>query len=129
EHSPTAQAARGMPAADLDASTVGPLAEGLVGKRTAESGEMKGPAARVSSGQADEVLALGLWEMPARPAGEAGGRTEAVRSQDDVVWPRLMNGLVLLSIPVLWTFWPLAGPTLRRESGRGRQEGETQPAD
>jgi hypothetical protein len=64
-------------------------------------------AAPAPPGPADEWVAAVPQQAPAGPAEETGGRSNSEEAGHAGGWTRLMNGLILLSIPVLWSHWPL----------------------
>jgi uncharacterized protein (TIGR03118 family) len=73
------------------------------------------PEAPASSGQGGDALTAASWETPVRPADESTAVGNAKEAEHRGVWTRLINGLLLLSIPVLWSFWPIALARPRRD--------------
>jgi uncharacterized protein (TIGR03118 family) len=121
--------ARDLPAADFAAEVAVPASEVHTAKGRTPSGEDQGPQGQALSAPAVEVLAIGSWETSPGPVQEPAVSTWPDDSPQGGVWTKWLNGLLLLSIPVLWTCWPQAAEALSRASLPGRRKEGTQLAE
>jgi uncharacterized protein (TIGR03118 family) len=118
-----AVAARSSPSADRDVGAWGLLPEAYVENVESRSREEQGPGALPPSSQAGEVPVAVPSESLATSVDEPADRNGPVETQNRGGWTKLMNGLIVLSIPMLWTYWAvtLAHPP-RERIGRPTRE-------
>jgi uncharacterized protein (TIGR03118 family) len=94
-----AAATRGSPSADSDAGALGPLPDPYPKNVQSRAREEQGSPALPSSSQAGEtgVRSEGRTPLPDKP----GNRNKAVEIKNHTIWTQMMNGLMVLSIPLL----------------------------
>jgi uncharacterized protein (TIGR03118 family) len=113
--------ARRLPSANRNAGVGGPSFEKYARLETQSSDE-RGLGALPPSEQADKVLAGALSQGRDTLAGERADSNESVETQNRDDWTRLINGLIVRSVPILWTCWAvmLAIPPVRNLCRRNR---------
>jgi uncharacterized protein (TIGR03118 family) len=93
------------PAADSNAGAEAPLSEPYVVQLETASSEEQGAEALASSGRADVVLAGVPLASGPQAAGERIVGSEALRTENRGGWTKLMNLLLVVSIPGIWAYW------------------------
>jgi uncharacterized protein (TIGR03118 family) len=119
---PNSVGARSVPSADRHGGADGPSSEAYGRLKTRSTGE-QGPGALPPSGQADEVLVAVLSEGCTTLAGEPAVDNEFAEAHNRGGWPTLMDCLIILSVPMLWTCWAVTlGIPLAKGSGDPRKK-------
>jgi uncharacterized protein (TIGR03118 family) len=114
-------AAPSSPSAERDIEGWGLPPETYVENVDLQSGEEQSPAALPPAGQAGEVLTAVPSKGSAESEDEREVRHEHVKTRGGGDWTNLANALVIVSIPMIWTYW-VSHKMWSRQSSHGNSE-------